>query len=189
MTGLFVLTRPAQRIVTCMLIAFALTSGVRAREGDEQQHADLSWEAQSRSACEADNFDSFFEAFVRSPQVRKERTARSVEHRSLANPSELLGQIAGTHYQEIFAISLSDYYYVDTVSKQKWESGALDSYQDLWVDVEPAQDHSYKVKYSKAILRDDGEGDGKTFVRRYGATMGYVFELKQGCWELTQELR
>ncbi|HYM85585.1 MAG TPA: hypothetical protein VET30_02505 [Pseudoxanthomonas sp.] len=183
------LNGPVKRIFACVPIAFALASGVHTREGDTLQRVDLSWEAQSRSACESDNFESFFEAFVRSPQVRKERTAKSVEHRSLVDPSELLGQIAGIHYQEIFAISLGDYYYVDTVSKHKWESGTLNSYEDLWVDVEPTQDRSYEVQYSKAILRDDGEGDGKTFVRRYGTKKGYVFEMRQGCWELTQDLR
>lgn len=189
MNGISLLTGSVPWLVACTSIAFALSPGVHAGERALPRHVDLPWEAQSRGACDSDNFEPFFEAFVRSPQVRMERTAKRVEHRSRADPSKLLGHFAGAQYQELFAISLSDYYYTDTNSMHKWESGKSDRYEDLWVTIEPAADRIYRVHYSKAILRDDGEGDGKTLVRPYGAKRSYLFEMKHGCWQLTQDLR
>lgn len=144
---------------------------------------------QSHRACESKDFDGFFEAFVRSPEVRLEKTAKFVERRSTKNPSLIVGKSDGAQYQHSFNISLSDCYYADTVSMNKWKSGVVDWYEDVWVEITEVSDDTYRVDYSKAVLHDDGGGDSKTFIRSYGPKRAYVFEVQGDCWKLTQDLR
>lgn len=189
MNGIIVWNGRTPQVAILLALAFIFQSKAHAAEEVDGRVVDLSWEAQSRGACESKDFDGFFEAYVRSPEVRLERTARFVERRSMKNPSLIVGKSDGAQYQHFFSISLSDYYYGDTVSMNKWRLGAVDWYEDVWVEITQASDDSYRVDYSKAVLHDDGEGDSKTFVRNYGPKRAYVFEMQDGCWKLAQDLR
>lgn len=172
-----------------LALAFILQSKTHAAGEIEGRTVDLSWKAQSHRACESKDFDGFFEVFVRSPEVRLEKTAKFVERRSTKNPSLIVGKSDGAQYQHSFSISLSDYYYADTVSMNKWKSGVVDWYEDVWVEISEVSDDTYRVDYSKAVLHDDGGGDSKTFIRSYGPKRAYVFEVQGDCWKLTQDLR
>lgn len=188
MNGITVRRERTPQVAILLVLAFILQSKAHAA-GEEGRIVDQSWEAQSRGACEGKNFDGFFEAFVSSPKVRLERTAKSVELRSMKNPSLIVGKIDGTQYEHSFNISLSDYYYADTASMNKWKLGALDWYEDVSVIIKRMPGDAYRIDYSKAVFRDDGEGDSKTFIRNYGPKRAYVFEVRGDCWKLTQDLR
>lgn len=189
MNGITVWRGRTHRVAILLALTFILQSKAHATEEVEGRIVDLSWEVQSRGACEDKNFDGFFEAFVSSPEVRLERTAKFVELRSMRNPSLIAGKSDGTQYQHSFNISLSDYYYTDTVSMNKWKLGTLDWYEDVSVRIKRMPGGNYRIDYSKAVFRDDGEGDSKTFIRNYGPKRAYVFEMRDGCWKLTQDLR
>lgn len=122
-------------------------------------------------ACAQDGYWSFFEAFVRSAPLRARYTADAVSLRSLAQPGQETGRVAGQNYSG-FRLALNDY---------RWVLAGTD--QD--VDLKPTQQGNvFRVEYTPVELGPDEE-----VVRVTGAPGAYVFEHKGGCWELTQELR
>ncbi len=122
-------------------------------------------------ACTQDGYWSFFESFVRSASVRTRYTAEAVSLRSLAQPDLETGRVARQDYSG-FRIALNDYQWVLAGTTQD-------------VDLKPTQDGNvFRVDYSPVELGPDDE-----VVRVTGAPGAYVFEHKNGCWELTQELR
>lgn len=121
-------------------------------------------------ACTREGHWSFFESFVRWDAVRARHTADSVSVRSFAQPDREVGRTLGKDVG--FRIALEDY---------RWVLAGSD--QDL--DLQPWQEGDVlRVQYTPVELGPDDE-----VVRTLGAPGAYVFERRNGCWELTQELR
>lgn len=121
-------------------------------------------------ACTWEGHWSFFESFVRWDTVRARYTADTVSVRNLSQPEH---EIARTPKKDVaFRIALDDYRWVLAGSEQ-----------DL--DLQPSQDGDVlRVEYTPVELGPDDE-----VLRKLGAPGAYVFERRNGCWELTQDLR
>lgn len=121
-------------------------------------------------ACTREGHWSFFESFVRWDAVRARHTADTISVRHLSQPDH---EVARTPKKDVaFRIALDDY---------RWVLAGSD--QDL--DLQPSQDGDvFRVEYTPVELGPDDE-----VVRKLGAPGAYVFERRNGCWELTQELR
>lgn len=121
-------------------------------------------------ACTREGHWSFFEAFVRWDAVRTRHIADTVSVRSFAQPDREMSRTPGRDVG--FRIALEDY---------RWVLAGSD--QDL--DLQPLQEGDVlRVQYTPVELGPDDE-----VVRTLGAPGAYVFERRNGCWELTQELR
>lgn len=126
----------------------------------------------SADACTPKGYWSFFEAFVRSEVVRKSHTSKQIEVRSYATNKKIKG-----NYRQ-FKIGLVDYRwsYVDP-SKDISNFDTLDLKKNL-------VGNTFRVDYQKAEYGPDDE-----LLRTFGNPGAYVFELKEGCWQLTKEFR
>ncbi len=124
-----------------------------------------------------DGFASFFEQFVYQANVRSAYSAPKIEIRDLKDPGKLLEsqtpQQAGP-----FKIALVDNQWsYDEPGKQ---AGQLDR-----VKIERTlSGDRMRVDFVKAEFSPDEE-----VVKTFGKPEAYVFEFKQGCWQLTQQLR
>lgn len=146
-----------------------------------------SWLKQAAGACESRDFNSLFESFVRSAEVRRRYSAPQIELRTLADP-----RAPGTARPlspDAFEIALIDYSYADAASVRRWEIDPARSFTLLSVEQKHLADGAVRIDYRPGLFRDDGEGDGRTLVRPTGAPAAYVFSRFGGCWRLTQHLR
>ncbi|MGJ7903275.1 hypothetical protein, partial [Lysobacter sp. 1R34A] len=124
-----------------------------------------------------EGFATFFEQFVYGGNVRSAYTAPQLEIRDLKDPGKLLEtqtpQQAGP-----FKIALVDHQWsYDEPGKQ---AGELDRVK---IDRTLSGDRM-RVDFVKAEFSPDEE-----VVKTLGKPEAYVFEFKQGCWQLTQQLR
>ncbi|MGO1003374.1 hypothetical protein [Lysobacter sp. CA196] len=124
-----------------------------------------------------DGFAAFFEQFVYEANVRSAYSAPQIEIRDLKDPGKLLEsqtpQQAGP-----FKIALVDNQWsYDEPGKQ---AGQLDRVK---IDRTLSGDRM-RVDFVKAEFSPDEE-----VVKTLGKPEAYVFEFKQGCWQLTQQLR
>lgn len=124
-----------------------------------------------------DGFAAFFEQFVYEANVRSAYTAPQIEIRDLKDPGKLLEtqtpQQAGP-----FKIALIDSQWsYDEPGKQ---AGELDRVK---ID-RTLSGERMRVDFVKAEFSPDDE-----VVKTLGKPEAYVFEFKQGCWQLTQQLR
>ena len=124
-----------------------------------------------------DGFAAFFEQFVYEANVRSAYSAPKIEIRDLKDPGKLLEsqtpQQAGP-----FKIALVDNQWAyDEPGKQ---AGQLDRVK---IDRTLSGDRM-RVDFVKAEFSPDEE-----VVKTLGKPEAYVFEFKQGCWQLTQQLR
>ncbi len=145
------------------------------------------WMEQATNACAAREFDSWFDAFVRSDAVRRRYSAPQIEQRSYASPHTLAA--GRTERAEDFEISLVDYTYADRLSVERWQANPSNPFQPLDIDRQQRADGSVRVQYQPGIFRDDGEGDSLTLLRKTGRPAAYIFAPANGCWHLTQHLR
>lgn len=135
--------------------------------------------ALAEGACDKteDGFASFLEAYIAEPDKRAAYTAPQIELRELKDPSRLIAtesaQQAGP-----FRIALVDYQwsYFDP-AKPDGEMARIQLDRKLEGD-------RMRLDFVKAEFSPDDE-----VVKKLGAPEAYVFEHKQGCWQLTQQLR
>lgn len=118
---------------------------------------------EATSACQRGEFYEFLEAFIASGAVR-------ARYRDV--PSEP------------FRIGKVDYAYVEPESIALSNPDPNKRFRELAVDVTDLPDKGRRLTYQPGIFRDDGEGDGRTLVRKTGRAMSYDFAWKNGCWRL-----
>ncbi|MFK3649783.1 hypothetical protein ACI2IY_15315 [Lysobacter enzymogenes] len=125
-----------------------------------------------------DGFDSFLEAYVGGdPATRAAYTAPEIEVRELKDPAKLISKQPAAQAGP-FRIALID---------SQWsyfEPGKADGeLARIQLDRKLEGDRA-QVDYVKAEFSPDEE-----VVKTLGAPEAYVFEHKQGCWQLTLQLR
>ena len=130
------------------------------------------------SACKPDGFREFFEAYVDSASVRTAYTWADVRIGRYAAPKGDARSVAKAGYHD-FRIGAVDYQwvYLDPAIKEPGDYPRLD------IDIKP-KDTTAQVDYVKAEF--DAEDN---LVRTVGDRGAYVFELRDKCWYLTQDLR
>lgn len=120
-----------------------------------------------------DGFASFFEQFVYEAPVRAAYSAPTVEVRDIKDPAKLLGS-----QPDPFRIALVDnqWSYAEP-GKDAGQFARIKSERTLSGD-------RMRVDFVKAEFSPDEE-----VTKTLGKPEAYVFEFKQGCWQLTQQLR
>lgn len=175
--------------LACASALLLMLPGLAGAAPAPQSEEDRTNLKQARDGCANQEFGTFFEAFLFSPAVRAQYSAAQVEQRNFAQPNKATGRMLPGQQYRRFNISQVDFFYADTASVERWQADPKHAYTDLEVDIVPLAQGGQKVRYQPAIMRDDGEGDGRTLIRRIGKPAAYVFAWHNGCWQLTQDIR
>jgi hypothetical protein len=140
-------------------------------------------------ACGKEDFKSFFEDFVRGKdsqgnEVRYTFTSPYVQVRDYQDPSKLLETMSRRNDE--FSISLRDYQWVQLVP-----ADAYTPYTRLKIDISRVDDKTFRVDYIKAQYQYSGndKDQEERLVKTYGEPNAYIFEHRNGCWNLTQKLQ
>jgi hypothetical protein len=141
-------------------------------------------------SCAKDEYKSFFEQFVRGKdnqgnEIRYTYTAAYIQVRDYQDPSKLLETMSRKNDE--FSIDLRDYRWVQLVPSQVDNS----PYTRLKLDIKKVDDKTFRVDYIKAQYQYSGVGTNQeeSLVRTYGEPNAYIFEHRNGCWNLTQKLQ
>lgn len=139
--------------------------------------------------CSPDEYKSFFEHFARGQdyqgnETRFTYTADTIEVRDYENPSILIEVISKK--DDEFSIDLRDYRWVQLVPSSVDNS----PYTRLQIDFIRFNNNTFRVDYIKAEYAYDPQvGEEEYLVRTYGEPGAYIFEHRNGCWNLTQKLQ
>ncbi|BBD54466.1 hypothetical protein [Planktothrix agardhii] len=139
--------------------------------------------------CAPDEYKAFFENFVRGQdyqrnEIRLTYTADIIEVRDYENPSYLIGTL--NKKDDEFSINLRDYRWVQLVPSTIDNS----PYTRLNIDLIRMNNNTFRVNYIKAHYAYDPKGEGEEYLDyTYGKPGAYIFEHRNGCWNLTQKLR
>lgn len=139
--------------------------------------------------CSPDEYRAFFENFVRGQdyqgnETRLTYTADIIEVRDYENPSYLIGTL--NKKDDEFSINLRDYRWVQLVPS------AVDNspYTRLQIDLIRINNNTFRVNYIKAHYAYDPNKEGEEYLDyTYGEPGAYIFEHRNGCWNLTQKLQ
>ncbi len=133
------------------------------------------------AACTLEGYWEFFESYVRSERVRAAYTWPQVQVRDLQAQDQNVATVDKEKYDG-FRIGLDDsrWVYLDAAS-QAGQVARLDLQ-------EKSNGQTFRVDYTRAVF-EEAEGGDEKVVRTYGDPGAYVFEFRNGCWYLTQELR
>ncbi len=142
--------------------------------------------ASAAGACRSGDFDSFLTEFIWSRDVRQRYTSPTIEERSFAAPSR--PGIVRRADPDRFDIAKIDYSYADELSVRRWERDGT-PFVELSLDLRKLPGGGWHVQYQPGIFHDDGEGDGKTLIRKTGKPRAYIFAPVSGCWKLVRQLR
>jgi hypothetical protein len=136
--------------------------------------------------CSSKNDRDFFTGFVRGKNNRgvdrNTYTWSKVEIRNYDDPSKVL-EVRDKEKYDGFRIGFIDYmaFYLDPSVKNPRD------YENVTFDVTKIDPKTFRVDYSKAEYVDAERIN--TLIRTYGTKGAYIFEHRDGCWYLTQELR
>jgi len=141
-------------------------------------------------SCAKDQYRSFFEQYVwgkdnQGNEIRYTYTAPYIQVRDYQDPSKLLETMSRKNDE--FSIDLRDYRWVQLVPSQVDNS----PYTRLKLDIKKVDDKTFRVDYIKAQYQYSGVGTNQeeTILRTYGEPNAYIFEHRNGCWNLTQKLQ
>ncbi|PZO41471.1 MAG: hypothetical protein DCF19_09720 [Pseudanabaena frigida] len=141
-------------------------------------------------SCATEEYKSFFEQFVRGKDnpgndIRYIYTSPYVQVRDYQDPSKLLEVMSRKNDE--FSIDLRDYKWVQLVPSQVDNS----PYTRLKIDIQKVNEKTFRVDYIKAQYRYAGTDKDleETLVKTYGEPNAYIFEHRNGCWNLTQKLQ
>ncbi|WP_146048806.1 hypothetical protein [Pseudanabaena sp. BC1403] len=139
--------------------------------------------------CGKEEYRSFFEDFVRGKdfqgnEIRYTFTSPYVQVRDYRDPSKLLETMSRRNDE--FSISLRDYRWVQLVP-----ADAYTPYTRLKIDISRVDDKTFRVDYIKAQYQYSGNDKDQEehLVKTYGDPNAYIFEHRNGCWNLTQKLQ
>lgn len=154
-----------RRLAIAAIAPVALFDGVPLQAAPEPSAETQQLLQEAASACQRNEFYEFLEAFIASSNVRaRYRDAPS----------------------EPFGIGKVDFSYVEPRSVDLSNPDPNKRFREFAVDVTELAGKGRRVTYQPGIFLDDGEGDGKTLVRRTGKPSSYTFAWKNGCWRLTR---
>jgi hypothetical protein len=137
--------------------------------------------------CSLENGESFFTSFLKDKNRRggldrSAYTASKVEIRNYDDPSKVL-EVRDKENYDGFRIGFIEYmaFYLDPTVKNPRD------YENVTFDLTRINPKTFRVDYSKAEYVDAERIN--TLIRTYGTKGAYIFEHRDGCWYLTQELR
>ncbi len=139
-------------------------------------------------ACGKEDYRRFFEDFVRgkdyqgNEEIRYTFTAPYVQVRDYQDPSKLLETMSRRNDE--FSISLRDFRWVQLVP-----ANAYTPYTRLKIDISRVDDKTFRVDYIKAQYSNNDKDQEDRLVKTYGEPNAYIFEHRNGCWNLTQKLQ
>lgn len=143
----------------------------------------------ARDACRAKDFSLMFGYFAQNGGVRAAFTAPEIQIRSLARPGQVQRTVKGAEYRD-FKIAMIDYSFFDAESAERFDAGQSEALEPLKLDITEEPGGAYRVAYVKAEYRPPGEDEEVgELIRTYGQPGAYLFEPRDGCWQLTQDLR
>lgn len=135
----------------------------------------------AKDACRRGEFKIFMSLFARNEAVRAAFTAPKVIIRSLKAPAKQLRTIARENYRE-FNIAMIDYSWTDP----KPAPPDIVHLQLKWTEL---PGNAWRIDYVRgAFDGQDEEGPGN-LIHTIGNPGAYIFERRDGCWALTQDLR
>mgnify|MGYP003430849543 CR=1 FL=1 len=145
----------------------------------------LNWENQAEAACKNYEFNSFFEAFLRSDKVRAKYSAGQVA-KVRDGVSET---VAGSAYRD-FPLGMLEYSWVTADSVRKNEAGLPPPYEYVELEINVAGDRRARVDwvrmgYKNGSPDEGGEEDDRTGA--YGKPGYLLFYPTDACWELVQD--
>ena len=169
-------------------------SNISSNENPSIDKQNLETEKQSNAnlpvSCAKDQYRSFFEQYVwgkdnQGNEIRYTYTAPYIQVRDYQDPSKLLETMSRKNDE--FSIDLRDYRWVQLVPSQVDNS----PYTRLKLDIKKVDDKTFRVDYIKAQYQYSGVGTNQeeTILRTYGEPNAYIFEHRNGCWNLTQKLQ
>ena len=111
-------------------------------------------------------------------------TSPYVQVRDYQDPSKLLETMSRRNDE--FSISLRDYRWVQLVP-----ADAYTPYTRLKIDISRVDDKTFRVDYIKAQYQYSGndKDQEERLVKTYGEPNAYIFEHRNGCWNLTKKLQ
>lgn len=143
----------------------------------------------AKDACKARDFSQMFGYFAQNDGVRAALTAPEVQIRSLARPGQVQRTVKGTAYRD-FKIAMIDYSFFDAESADRFDVGQSEALETLKLDITEQPGGAYRVAYVKAEYGPPGEDEEVgELIRTYGQPGAYLFEPRDGCWQLTQDFR
>jgi hypothetical protein len=128
-------------------------------------------------ACTLEGYWTFFESFAGSPDVQKAYTSPKIELRNYTDNGNTISKVNKGKY-DYFRIGLVDYQWVYL------EPGKNESNYDRLQLEKLLKENTFRVDYRKAEFDDDDE-----IIKTFGEPGAYVFEFRDGCWNLTKDLR
>jgi hypothetical protein len=178
------------------LIALALTILTQpfilssAKQPGIAQASDIKQRSRpTQAACKIEQNNEFFEQFVYgnngSGIDRSTYTWPHVQVRSFQDPTKPLAVISKKEYNA-FKIRLIDFYWSFSEPSTVDDS----SYTRLKLDRRKIDSKTFRVDYVRAKYQyKGGDSEEESLVRTYGEPGAYIFEHRNGCWNLTKELR
>jgi hypothetical protein len=141
--------------------------------------------------CAPDEYETFFEKFVwgkdeQGKDIRATYTTDRIEVRDYDNPDQVLEVLR--RQDDEFSIDLRDYRWVQLVPSSVDDS----PYTRLKLDVKRLNEATFRVDYIQAQYKYTGDVTGtesEELVQTYGNPGAYIFQHRNGCWNLTQKLR
>jgi hypothetical protein len=138
--------------------------------------------------CAPDQFQSFFDQFVRNPAGRYDYIGSEVQIRDYQDPRRLLMTIGDKNYVDFRIGAIGNkYVYVDPSAKYRGDDELLKT--RLKLDYQRINAKTFRVNYIRAEFINDSKDRDGNLVRTYGNPEAYIFEHLDGCWHLTQSLR
>jgi hypothetical protein len=138
--------------------------------------------------CAPDQFQSFFDQFVRNPAGRYDYIGSEVQIRDYQDPRRLLMTIGDKNYVDFRIGAIGNkYVYVDPSAKYRSDDELLKT--RLKLDYQRIDAKTFRVNYIRAEFINDSKDRDGNLVRTYGNPEAYIFEYLEGCWHLTQSLR
>jgi hypothetical protein len=166
-------------------------SELTQRSDSRQPQADQPRSTTPPEYCAPDSYRQFFWHFVKgfdysNNRIRLPYTSASVQVRDYQNPDKVLGIVDKQNYDG-FKIDSLDYtlvYLDETITDPNAKAR-------LKVDFTRQTDTTFRVDYVKAEfeINPEEEDNNGQLIRTYGAPGAYIFEHRDGCWNLTQEFR
>jgi len=161
------------------------------RQSSEPQIAERPPKTDLPAYCSPENYRDFFAAFVagrdyQGNEVRATYTADRIEVRNYDNPDQLLEVLR--RQDDEFSINSRDYRWVQLVPSSVDNS----PYTRLKIDIRRLSNDTFRVDYIKAQYKYTGDQTGtesEELVQTYGNPAAYLFQHRNGCWNLIQKLR
>lgn len=125
------------------------------------------------------SFSAFLNEYVNKRDIREQFMAHEIEIRSFSDPTKKI-EIETSAQNRPFKIGLVNHMW-SYMEAEKDKSS--EPYAFIKID-KKLHGESMRVDFVKAEFTPDHD-----LIRTYGPMGAYIFEHKQGCWQLTQELR